>query len=37
MSVVFLALTQFEKKRAHSVPENTGRRVLYKTVLDCGS
>ncbi len=30
-------VTQFEKKRALSVQENTGRRGLYKTVLDCGS
>jgi hypothetical protein len=26
-------VTQCEKKRALSVPENTGRRGLYKTVL----
>jgi hypothetical protein len=30
-------VTQFEKKRALSVPENSGRRGLYKTVLFGGS
>jgi hypothetical protein len=28
-----LVVTQFKKKRALSVPENTGRRGLYKTVI----
>jgi hypothetical protein len=26
-------MTQFEEKRALPVPENSGRRGLYKTVL----
>jgi hypothetical protein len=32
-----LEVIPFEKKRALSVPKNTGRRVLYKTVLSGGS
>jgi hypothetical protein len=32
-----LGVTEIERKSALSVPENTGRRGLYKTLLVSGS